>query len=87
MRAGTRRLGSTRDRPGLRPASVEAERQDLDRGLARLRPGVVILAEGNPRTATALAAAGCEVHTYPASEIGINGSGGPTCMTRPILRD
>jgi dimethylargininase len=51
-----------------------------------VRPGVVILAEGNPRTAAALAAAGCEVHTYPASEIGINGSGGPTCMTRPILR-
>ncbi len=51
-----------------------------------VRPGVVILAEGNPRTAAALAAAGCEVHTYPATEIGLNGSGGPTCMTRPILR-
>ena len=52
-----------------------------------VRPGVVILAEGNPATARALAAAGCEIHTYPATEIGINGSGGPTCMTRPILRD
>ena len=52
----------------------------------RSGPGVVIVAEGNPRTAAALAAAGCEVHTYPATEIGINGSGGPTCMTRPILR-
>ena len=51
-----------------------------------VRPGVVILAEGNPQTAAALAAAGCEVHTYPATEIGLNGSGGPTCMTRPILR-
>ncbi|MFL5640736.1 MAG: dimethylarginine dimethylaminohydrolase family protein [Chloroflexota bacterium] len=51
-----------------------------------VRPGVVILAEGNPRTAAALASAGCEVHRYPATEIGINGSGGPTCMTRPILR-
>jgi N-dimethylarginine dimethylaminohydrolase len=51
-----------------------------------VRPGVVILAEGNPRTSAALAAAGCEVHAYPATEIGINGSGGPTCMTRPILR-
>jgi dimethylargininase len=51
-----------------------------------VRPGVVIAAEGNPRTAAALAAAGCEVHTYPATEIGLNGSGGPTCMTRPILR-
>jgi arginine deiminase len=47
---------------------------------------VVIVAEGNPTTAAALAAAGCEVHTYRAAEIGINGSGGPTCMTRPILR-
>jgi N-dimethylarginine dimethylaminohydrolase len=51
-----------------------------------VRPGVVILAEGNPRTRSALEAAGCEVHTYPATEIGINGSGGPTCLTRPILR-
>jgi arginine deiminase len=44
------------------------------------------MAEGNPVTAAGLAAAGCEVHTYPAREIGVNGSGGPTCMTRPILR-
>ena len=51
-----------------------------------VRPGVVIMAEGNPVAATALAAAGCEVHTYPATQIGINGSGGPTCLTRPILR-
>ena len=51
-----------------------------------VRPGVVIVAAGNPVVAAALAGAGCEVHTYPASEIGINGSGGPTCMTRPILR-
>ena len=51
-----------------------------------VRPGVVIIAEGNPMTAAALAQAGCEVHTYPATEIGINGSGGPTCMTRPIFR-
>ena len=52
-----------------------------------VRPGVVIVADGNPRTAAALVAAGCEVHMYPATEIGVNGSGGPTCLTRPILRD
>jgi N-dimethylarginine dimethylaminohydrolase len=51
-----------------------------------VNPGVVIMAEGNPVTATALAAAGCDVHTYAATQIGINGSGGPTCLTRPILR-
>ena len=52
-----------------------------------VRPGVVIIADGNPKIAGDLAAAGLEVHTYPASEIGVNGSGGPTCMTRPIWRE
>jgi N-dimethylarginine dimethylaminohydrolase len=72
---------------GMRLVEVpEEEFATLGCNVLAVRPGVVILAEGNPRTASALAAAGCEVHTYPASEIGINGSGGPTCMTRPILR-
>jgi len=52
-----------------------------------VRPGTVIIAAGNPVTQRALVAAGCEVHTYPATEIGINGSGGPTCMTRAIWRE
>lgn len=51
-----------------------------------VRPGVVIVAAGNRKVTAALASHGFEVHTYPATEIGINGSGGPTCMTRPILR-
>jgi len=63
------------------------EFQTLGCNVLAVRPGVVILAEGNPGTARALAAAGCEVHEYPATEIGINGSGGPTCLTRPILRE
>ncbi len=72
---------------GIRLIEVpDEEFPTLGCNVLAVRPGVVILAEGNPRTAAALAAAGCEVHTYPATEIGINGSGGPTCMTRPILR-
>ena len=51
-----------------------------------VRPGVVIAASGNPKIAATLARAGCEVHTFEASEIGVNGSGGPTCLTRPVLR-
>jgi arginine deiminase len=46
----------------------------------------VVAAEGNPVTAARMAELGVEIHTYAATEIGINGSGGPTCMTRPILR-
>ena len=72
---------------GIRMISVpEAEFPTLGCNVLAVRPGVVIAAEGNPVTAAAMAAAGCEIHTYAASEIGINGSGGPTCMTRPILR-
>jgi N-dimethylarginine dimethylaminohydrolase len=51
-----------------------------------VRPGVLVMAEGNPQTRRALESAGCEVHTYPATEIGFNGSGGPTCMSLPLLR-
>ena len=51
-----------------------------------VRPGVVIMAEGNPGTQRGLEAAGCEVHALPLAEVGENGSGGPTCLTRPILR-
>lgn len=72
---------------GIRTIEVpDEEFPSLGCNVLAVRPGVVIQAEGNPRTAAALAAAGCEVHTYPATEIGINGSGGPTCLTRPILR-
>lgn len=51
-----------------------------------VRPGVVVMAEGNPVTRRALESAGCEVRTYAATEIGLNGSGGPTCMALPLLR-
>jgi dimethylargininase len=72
---------------GIRLVEVPADEfPTLGCNVLAVRPGVVILAEGNPRTAAALGDAGCEVHTYPASQVGINGSGGPTCMTRPILR-
>lgn len=50
-----------------------------------IRPGVVVIAEGNEATAKALRDHGIEVHAHAASEIN-KGEGGPTCLTRPILR-
>jgi len=50
-----------------------------------VRPGVVVIAEGNDATAALLREHGVEVHTYAASEIN-KGEGGPTCLTRPLLR-
>ncbi|MCF8528206.1 MAG: hypothetical protein K9G24_10980 [Candidatus Nanopelagicales bacterium] len=48
-------------------------------------PGVVVIAEGNNATIAKLRDHGVEVHTYGASEIN-KGEGGPTCLTRPLLR-
>lgn len=48
-------------------------------------PGVCVIASGNDATAERLADRGCEVHVYDASEIS-KGEGGPTCLTRPLLR-
>ena len=72
---------------GVRTIAVpDEEFPTLACNVLAVRPGVLIMAEGNPVTQVALEAAGCEVRTYPAAEVGINGSGGPTCMSRPILR-
>lgn len=50
-----------------------------------IAPGVVVIAEGNNATIAKLRDHGVEVHTYAASEIN-KGEGGPTCLTRPLLR-
>ena len=42
--------------------------------------------EGNPITKRKLEAEGVEVWTYNGSEISLKGAGGPTCLTRPLLR-
>ncbi len=72
---------------GIRLLDVpDEEFATLGSNVLAVRPGVCVVADGNPVTRRALEAAGCEVHAYQAGEIGLNGSGGPTCLTRPILR-
>ncbi|HKB07832.1 MAG TPA: arginine deiminase family protein [Candidatus Polarisedimenticolia bacterium] len=51
-----------------------------------LAPGRCLMLEGNPGTRRLLQEAGCEVLTYDGREISFKGSGGPTCLTRPLLR-
>ena len=67
-------------------AVPEEEFPTLGCNILAVRPGVVVAAEGNPVTRRGLEDRGCEVHAFHASEIGVNGGGGPTCLTRPILR-
>ena len=64
----------------------EAEYPTLGCNVLAVRPGVVIVADGNPVTRRGLEAAGVEVHAVPLGEVGENGCGGVTCLTRPILR-
>ena len=72
---------------GIRLVSVpDEEFRTLGCNVLAVRPGVCVVADGNPVTRRALEAAGCDVHAYQAQEIGINGSGGLTCLTRPIHR-
>ncbi len=49
-------------------------------------PCEVIAVAGFPRTAAAMEAAGCTVATFEADALCIACEGGPTCLTRPILR-
>lgn len=52
-----------------------------------LAPRKCLMLEGNPITKHLLEEAGCEVVTYTGNEISLKAEGGPTCLTRPILRE
>ncbi len=72
---------------GIRLVPVpEEEYPTLGCNVLAVRPGVVVTAEGNDVTRARLEAAGVEVHAVPLREVGENGSGGVTCLTRPVLR-
>jgi dimethylargininase len=51
-----------------------------------LGPREVLALEGNPQTRRRLEAAGVHVRTYVGTEISLKGDGGPTCLTRPLVR-
>ncbi len=51
-----------------------------------LGPRKCLMLEENVESVRRLREAGCEVLTYRGKEISHNRSGGPTCLTRPLLR-
>ena len=63
-----------------------SERDTLACNVLALGAKRLLAIEENGKTNEKLRAAGFEVHTFPGSELCINGSGGPTCLTRPLLR-
>ena len=51
-----------------------------------LAPRVALALDGNPETRRRLERAGVDVRVYRGDELSLKGEGGPTCLTRPILR-
>jgi N-dimethylarginine dimethylaminohydrolase len=72
---------------GLRLIEIDyAESDSLACNVLSLGGKRLIALEENASTNERLRAAGFDVRTFPGSELCINGSGGPTCLTRPLLR-
>jgi dimethylargininase len=51
-----------------------------------LAPRIALALEGNPETRRRLDRAGVDVRVYSGDELSRKGEGGPTCLTRPLLR-
>ena len=64
----------------------ESERHTLACNVLALGGKRLIAIEENHKTNDRLRRAGFDVRTFPGSELCINGSGGPTCLTCPLLR-
>jgi N-dimethylarginine dimethylaminohydrolase len=63
-----------------------SERDTLACNVLALGKKRLIAIEENAKTNQRLREAGFDVRTFPGPEICINGAGGPTCLTRPLLR-
>ena len=63
-----------------------SERETLACNVLALGNKGLLATEENNRTNQRMRDSGFEVRTFPGSELCINGSGGPTCLTRPLLR-
>lgn len=72
---------------GFRLIEIEySERDTLACNVLSLGKKRLIALEENARTNQRMRDAGFDVRTFSGSEICINGAGGPTCLTRPLLR-
>ena len=65
----------------------EAEFDTMGCNVLTVAPRVCVMMEGNPETRMRLESSGVEVHIYRGEEISAPGEGGPTCLTRPIMRN
>ena len=64
----------------------DEEFETMGPNVLALGPRRALALEGNDETRRRMEAAGVEVVTYKGDEISRKGDGGPTCLTRPLLR-
>ena len=77
----------TLQRRGYRLIEVPDDEYDtMATNVLALGPRECVMLNGNPRTRAALEKAGAAVHIYDGREISLKGGGGPTCLTRPLVR-
>src|SRR6266540_3837759 len=62
------------------------EFETMGANVLALAPRVGLALERNPETRRRLEGAGVTMHAYEGAELS-KGDGGPTCLTRPLLRD
>jgi len=63
----------------------DEEFETMGANVLALAPRVALAVEGNPETRRRMERAGVEVQVYEGTELS-KGDGGPTCLTRPVLR-
>ena len=77
----------TLQRRGYRLIDVPDDEYDtMATNVLALGPRECVMLNGNPKTRAALEKAGAAVHVYDGREISLKGGGGPTCLTRPLVR-
>ncbi|MFH1179157.1 MAG: arginine deiminase family protein [Candidatus Bathyarchaeota archaeon] len=64
----------------------EAEFNKMGTNILALAPRNIMILDCTPEVQARLEEAGCMVYTYRGVEISLKTEGGPTCLTRPILR-
>ena len=65
----------------------EEEYDSLASNVLAVAPRVCVMAEGSPKTKKRLEDHGVEVEIFSGAEICLKGTGGPTCLTRPLERE
>ena len=72
---------------GFRFIEIDAsERDTLACNVLALGKNRLLAIEENRNTNARLRHSGFDVRSFPGNELCINGGGGPTCLTRPLLR-